>query len=196
MCIIGQHVLKVSGIVEQPQKAYVLSDAKQKSLQFQHQDILTTIQLPEKAPNPYVSVIVLEYDNYPKCKSDFTAVNSSNGYALNGKNCQTAQPKVQLKKKQKYGSIPEHIVVEQPQILEWQIYVEKPCVANIDLSYHCGTTDKPIPVSISCGKEILTFTPKLTGQTVGEPNSDWHIPKYVSQRVGEFHFKQKGNGFG
>ncbi len=187
-----QHVLKVSGIIEQPQRAYVLSDTNQKPLQFQHQDILTTIQLPEKVPNPYVSVIVLEYNSYPKCKNDFAAVNSSNGYALNGSNCQAAKPKVQLKKKQKYGSIPEHITIEEPQILEWQIYVEKPCIVNIDLSYHCGASDKPMPVSISCGKEVLNFMPQITGQTVGEPNSDWHIPKYVSKRVGEFHFKQKG----
>ncbi len=187
-----ESILKFSGVTDSPKKVYLLSDSKQQALPFQHQDVVTTIQLPKQAPNPYVSVIVLEYKHYPKYRNDFSTINSSNGYALNTTNCSNTQPNISIEEPKKYGSIPQHIHINKPQLLEWKIYIEKPCHVAVDLSYHVDTSIKSVPVSISCEGKTLKATAKATGQTVGEPNCKWHIPKYVSKRMGLLHFNKKG----
>jgi alpha-L-fucosidase len=52
--------LYLTGIKTKPEKIYLLAD-KQKSLRFDHSEVLTTIQLNEMQPDPYVSVIVEEF---------------------------------------------------------------------------------------------------------------------------------------
>ncbi len=184
--------LKLSGVLNSPTKAYLLNDPDKKALKFQHQGILTHIELPSQAPNPYVSVVVLEYDSYPKSQSDFVAINTSNGYALKPSNCKVSKPTINTIQAQKFGSIPEHIEIKEPQYLEWKIYIEKACTVNVDMSYHRDSSFVPTPVYLMSQNDTLEWTPKITGQTVGEPNSQWHIPKYQSVRMGSLHFKKKG----
>jgi alpha-L-fucosidase len=53
-----------NGVVGKPEKAYLLADPERKALDVQYDDNghITTIEVPDEAPDPHDSVIVLEFN--------------------------------------------------------------------------------------------------------------------------------------
>ena len=54
--------LPVTGIKAEPVRAYLLADPEKAALKLKTRGVVTELDLPEKAPDPLVSVVVLEYD--------------------------------------------------------------------------------------------------------------------------------------
>ena len=54
--------LPVTGIKGKPLRVYLLADKQKSPIPFSGSKSFTLLELPEKQPDPYVSVVVLEYD--------------------------------------------------------------------------------------------------------------------------------------
>ena len=98
-----------------------------------------------------------------------------------------------LVKKEKYGTIPEYLLVEKPETFTWKIFVDTPGKKHFDVSYsyqnYSGNSAKIILQA--AGSEITTLA-KPTGKTVGEPNENWVIDNFASSRIGEINFPEAG----
>ncbi len=185
--------LQVTGITEAPQKAYLLADKQQAALPFDFGEVLTTISLPQMQPDPYVSVVVVEYDNYPEIAEGLVAETVYGGYSLTPENHVWAEGSQELVQPQKYGSVPQHLAIEQTSRYRWRVFVDKPTTVNADVSYSFQGKKAGGTFVIRClNGETAETSIDPTGQTVGEPRSDWHIDRYKSKRVGQLSFSKAG----
>lgn len=185
--------LQVTGITEAPQKAYLLADKQQAVLPFDFGEVLTTISLPQMQPDPYVSVVVLEYDNYPEIAEGLVAETVYGGYSLTPENYVWAEGSQELVQPQRYGSVPQHLAIEQISRYRWRIFVDEPTTVNADVSYSFqGKKTGGTFIVRSLNGDTVETSIDPTGQTVGEPRSDWHIDRYKSKRVGQLSFSKAG----
>ncbi len=184
--------LYVTGITTKPTKVYILADKQKSPLSFIHTDVFTKIDLPVLHPDPYVSVVVVEYDKTPEIENGLVAKSTDGGYSLTPKNISTPDESVVLLKKEKYGTIPEHLVVNAEKTLYWKIYVDTPGEKFVDVSYSFQSTKSSSLIEVKSAGKVLKHNVENTGKTVGEANSDWTIDNYKSSRIGKILFPDKG----
>ncbi len=184
--------LLFSGVLDRPQKVYMLSDSTQTPLQFRHTEVLTQIELPKESPDPYVPVVVVEYDTYPNSKNDFVAINAQGGYQLNPNNALSATPTCSITPPQKFGSIPTHIRVDSLQTLIWQIYIDQPCTLHADASYYYAGNKPEGIICVVSAQDSIAQALQVGRLTVGEPNMDWHVKCFESHKIGTLSFPKKG----
>ncbi len=185
--------LFVTGISSEPGKIWLLSDKEKNSLKYTHKGAYTEIELPEEQPDPFVSVIAAEYVSSPEISEGLVAKTKSGGYSLLPGNQIVSVNPENLVKKEKYGTIPEHLLIEKPETLTWKIFVDTPGKKHFDISYsnqnYSGNSAKIILQA--AGSEITTLAGP-TDKTVGEPNENWVIDNFASSRIGEINFPEAG----
>jgi alpha-L-fucosidase len=76
--------------------------------------------------------------------------------------------------------------------MKWKIYVDEPGNKTVDVSYSFQGENPKGKLRISSAKTVLNMKLKPTGETVGEPNSDWVIDNFKSYRLGKIYFPEKG----
>jgi alpha-L-fucosidase len=184
--------LNLTGISATPKKIYMLTDKQQKSLSFKHTGVFTQIDLPAMEPDPYISVVVVEYDQYPEAIQNLVAKTTDNGYSLTPRNLIYSENEIKIQPKSRRGTIPEFTPVDGSQKMRWKIYVDEPATKTVDISYSFQGKNPKGELRISSAKTVLKHEIKPTGKTVGEPNSDWVINNFKSNRLGEIHFPEKG----
>jgi alpha-L-fucosidase len=139
-----------------------------------------------------VSVIALEYSGKPQISDGLVAKNMDGGYSLLPWNITGSKDPLKIINKQRGGTVPSHIVINEQTKLKWNIYVDEPCSKTIDVSYsYQGATERNTIVLRAAGKEI-SHKVSATGKTVGEPNSDWIIDNFKSHRLGTINFSKTG----
>jgi len=185
------HKLPVTGIREKPVKAYLLA-SPETVLPFSGNEVFTELDLPAEAPNPLVSVVVLEYDSYPSIEDDLVAQSVYGGFSLTPKNALISDGNILIQAPARRGTVPAHIRVTEKSTYQWRIYVNKAMTLYCDVSYAFeGETDSgKITVKSESGKLSGTF--RNTGQFVGEPNSNWQIDSFNAQRLGQLEFSEPG----
>jgi alpha-L-fucosidase len=182
----------LTGVSDVPKKIYLLKNNQKSSLSYSHADVFTKIGLPDLQPDPYVSVIVVEYDKMPKIIDGMVARNSEGGYSLTHKNIYQPEELLDVQQKDRYGTIPEHLNVKSEKNLSWEIYIDEPGEKWVDISYSIQNIKSNSSIEIkSAGKELIHEV-ENTGKTVGEANSDWVIDNYKSNRLGKILFPDKG----
>ena len=179
--------LKVTGIKANPSKVYLLADKSQSPMDFIHQEVCTSINLPPKSPDPYVSVIVMEFDQMPEVVKDLRAVTSENGYSLLPDQAIYQKGNAVVKEADKFGSIPKHALIKEPQNYTWKIYVDKPGKISADLSYSFQDTTSGGKVILKVKNTALTLQVEPTGKTIGEPRVDWIIDNFKTVPIGEIY---------
>ncbi len=184
--------LNVTGIISGPEKIYLLADKQQKPLGFKHSGVFTQIDLPVLNPDPYISVVVMEYDQFPETIQNLVAKTTNGGYSLTSQNLMYSEKEITIQPKSRRGTIPEYTPVDGSQKMKWKIYVNEPGTKTVDVSYSFQGKNPKGKLKISNEKTILTHEIVNTGKTVGEPNSDWVIDNFKSHRLGEIHFPEKG----
>jgi alpha-L-fucosidase len=186
------HKLPVTGITSKPVKSYVLRDKQQAPLDFVHNKVFTEINLPYEQPDPYVSVIVLEYDLKPEIEDDLVAKTVDAGHALTPSNLYTEDGDRVAKEVDRRGTLPAHFVIDEEYQSKWKIYVDKPGKMNIDVSYSFQGEKPKGTISVSSVNSTLKHNVQPTGLTVGEPNRDYHLDNFVSNSLGSIDFPEKG----
>ncbi len=184
--------LFLNGVTSRPTRIYFLADNLRRPLDYTHNGASTTIILPENAPDPFVSVIALEYSGKPQIIDGLVAKNMDGGYSLLPWNVSTSSDSLKIINKQRGGTVPSHVVINEQTNMKWSIYVDEPCSKTIDASYsYQGGTERNTIVLRAAGKEI-SHKVSATGKTVGEPNSDWIIDNFKSHRLGTISFSKAG----
>jgi alpha-L-fucosidase len=187
---LGKH-LPLTGVATAPSRVWLLADKQQQPLKFEHQGVLTDIQLPVVHPDNYISVVAVEYDTTPEFLSDFVTMTTERGFSLRLDNIfPTGTFKVERASRE--GTVPEHLAVKTAQTLKWKIYIDRPGTHAFDVSYFCGSAKPEGRIEIAAAGATIAHGVEPTGQTVGEPHEDWVIDRYLSRRVGEINFPQAG----
>jgi len=127
--------LNLTGITKAPQKIYLLADKLKSPLQYSHSGAFTEIQLTSKEPANYVSVVVVEYENKPEIVDGLVAKTVDGGYSLLPNNQYPNDDTLIVKKKERGGTVPTHVIVAGNKTFNWKIYVDEPGEKNIDVSY-------------------------------------------------------------
>ena len=186
------HKLPVTGIKEKAVKAYLLADPEKTALPFTSQGVVTVLELPEKAPDPLVSVVVLEYDSYPSTEDGLVAQSVYGGFSLTPVNALESKGNTMLKALSRRGTVPAYIGVTEKSTYRWRIFVDRPMSLYTDVSYSFQGEHGKGTLSVSTQAGSLKANFKPSGMFVGEPNSNWQIDSFNSHRLGQLDFTQAG----
>jgi alpha-L-fucosidase len=186
------HQLPLTGIKAAPEKAYLLADPQKKDLHFTSGDVYTLIQLPEDAPDPLVSVVVLEYDQYPSTEDGLVAQSVYGGYALSPDRAVDQEGDTRIQPPARRGTIPAHVEVSRKSRYVWRIFVDKPMTLKVDVSYSFQGEEGTGSISVSSQPGTVQGILRPTRKVVGEPNSDWQIASFESHRLGQLQFTEAG----
>jgi len=184
--------IPLTGILDKPSKAYLLADTEQKKLSFTHREAFTLVELPGTQPDPYFSVVVLEYDSYPDIMEGLVAQSVYGGYSLSPSNAFQLRGNSFVEPPSRRGSVPAHIEVSETSFYTWRIYVDQAATMDVDLSYSFQGEEGIGTLSIQSEAGSLKAGFESTGQYVGEPNSNWHIDSFNSHRLGQLIFPASG----
>jgi len=184
--------LHLTGIADAPEKVYLLADTQEDPIQFSHTGAYTGINLSVKEPDPYASVVVVEYDKKPAIEEGLVSKNAEGGYSLLPENRIPGDGSIAIRGKQRRGTIPPHIVISSSSTLRWKIYVEEAGEKSIDVSYSFQNETNKGRLELRVAGTKLKHTVAPTGKTVGEPNSSWAIDSFESHRLGAVNFPKPG----
>ncbi len=184
--------LPVTGIKAEPGKAYLLADPEKNPLTFSHSGVFTRVDLPANAPDPLVSVVVLEYDSYPATEDGLVARSVYGGFSLTPGHVLESVGNTKLEAPDRRGTVPAHIRITEKSSYRWRIYVEKPTRLYTDVSYSFQGQEGRGSLSVHsrAGSLQADFSP--TGMFVGEPNRDWQIESFNAHRLGQLEFPEAG----
>jgi alpha-L-fucosidase len=186
------HKLPITGIMSKPVKSYVLRDKLQLPLNFDHNDVFTEINLPYDQPDPLISVIVLEYAQKPEIADGLVVKTVDGGYSLTHENSISEVGDGTVKGIDRRGTVPAHILVDEKYQCKWKIFVDKPGTMTMDVSYSFQGEKQKGTISVNAANSSRKHNVAPTGLTVGEPNRNYHIDNFVSNRVGSIDFPEKG----
>lgn len=181
-------ILRFTGILNKPSSVYLLSDKLQNHLEFNQSGPSLHITLPHKQPDPYISVLVLEYENNLELETKVAAESSFGGVSLNYSN-----ELLQLNKSTKLDRVsPEHISLEKDTKLEWQVYMKEAGEKQLSISY-ANPSKTPVEISVSndTQKSIQAFL-SPTGKIVVEPNENFYTEEFVDLHLGKMDFPEAG----
>lgn len=186
------NTLGMTGVKDAPETIYILSDKQKSPLRFFHSDVFTKIDLPTDQPDPFISVLVLEYKTKPAVEDGLVAKTSDGGFSLTPYNIVQRNASPIVSPKDRFGTIPAHIEASNKTNLKWNIYVDEPGQKSVDVSYSFQSPRSNSRIIVKANSRILTHTVQPTGKTVGEPNQNWIIDAYISHEAGKIEFKEKG----
>ena len=183
------NTLRLSGITSAPKRIYLLHDKLEAPLRYQQFGPYLHIETPRVAPDPFVSVVVLEFDRSVRLDEDVVAEASFGGYPLRGSNALELPESVE--RVHYDGLKPEHLVISKPTTLRWKVYVPEPVEADIDISYSNQATGEAM-VTVHAESTERNGTLAHTGQVVVEPNQDYYTDEFREQPLGKIQFTRPG----
>lgn len=184
--------LGFTGVSDNPTKIYLLSDKQKSPLQFLHSGPYTEIKLPALQPNPYISVVVVEFDKKPTITDGLVEKTFEGGYSLTPQHINPKDESVFINRKERGGTIPEYVAIDSNKTFKWKIYVDEPGEKSIDISYSYQNNSDKNNLVFKAANTKLSHKILPTGKTVGEPNQDWVIDNFKSNRLGKINFPEKG----
>lgn len=184
--------LGLSGILSTPEKVYILADKQKSQLAYSHTGAFTEIHLPNNQPNNYISVLALEYAIKPQCKNGLVAKTSDGGYTFLPQNQQTKNKGLTSIPSERGGTVPKHVLITNTQTMTWEIYIDEPGEKNLDISYSYQGEESNSKITLICKRQEHALKVKPTGQTVGEPNRNWHIDNFKSHKIATINFPEQG----
>lgn len=184
--------LGLTGIKTTPVRVYLLADKEKSPLKVVHSGVYTEISLPELDPDPYITVVVAEYNQPAETEKGLVAKTTSGGFSLTPQNSSSLPEGLIIREKSRYGTVPEHAEVLKPSALSWKIYIDSPGTKTIDVSYSYQGEKEEGQLVIEAAGETLSHQILPAGKTVGEPNSNWIIDRYESNDTGKIDFPEEG----
>jgi alpha-L-fucosidase len=184
--------LPVTGIKEAPSRVYLLEDKLEKPLDFKFDEVFTEIDLFAPQPDPYVSVVVMEYDSMPPVETELTAKSVYGGYSLTPYNFIAYKGDRQRVRASSFGSIPPHLLVENKSEYTWKIFIDGPGTYALDVSYGFKGQDQSGKIEVDFAGEKLSKEIENTGLFVVEPGQSRPVENYSSHRFGEIKVDRSG----
>ena len=147
-----------------------------------------TVDLPKDQPDPYISVVAVEYTGNPEIAEGLVAKTIEGGYSFTPSNLTVPYATLKIIAKQRRGTIPSHVVLEEKTSFRWKIYAEEAGIKTFDVSYSYQGASVKCSIAVRAANSSITHTVIPTGKTVGEPNSNWVIENFKSNRIGSISF--------
>jgi len=173
-------------------KAYLLADLEKSEIPFENTEAMTVLNLPEEQPDPFVSVVVLEYKSHPATVDGLAAQSVYGGYSLTPHNATLLEGNTMLQPPTRYGTFPSHIEVKEKSKYQWRLFIDKPMSLYADVSYNYQGEEGKGSVTVTSKAGSLSAKLRSTGKFVGEPNRDWQIGSFNSHRLGKIEFSAPG----
>ena len=183
--------VKLTGILSQADKIYLLADPE-KALESNFEEVVTTIRLPQQQPDPLVSVIVLEYSDYPLVKNGLVAESMSNGFSLTPDNWDEASGDTFSERAERFGSIPAHVKIDENSFYTWKVYIDKPGNYSLDISYNYQGANTDGKIILNMNEKTLESSILNTKRTVGEPRNNWQVDNFKSLKMGDIQIGNLG----
>lgn len=98
----------------------------------------------------------------------------------------------QLEAPARFGSIPAYVPVQSPSTFRWRIYIDRPSERPLDVSYSYQGEARTGKITARMVGTQVEHTIATTGKTIGEPNRDWVINSFESNRLGVIDFPAAG----
>ncbi len=184
--------LNLTGISASPKKVYLLADKQKSELDFSYSDVFTEIRLPSIQPDNFVSVVVVEFNEKPKIVDNLVAKTVDGGFSLLPQNQNIEDELLIINPKERKGTIPAHVEVDENTTFLWNIYVDEPGKKNIDISYSFQNESEKSKLSLTVAGATISQVILATGKTVGEPRQNYVIDNYKSNWLGKINFPEKG----
>lgn len=184
--------LSLTGIKTKPEKIYLLADKQKSPLEFTHNELFTQVTLPKLQSDPFVSVVVAEYSKKPETTAALVGKSTSGGFSLTPRNNSSTEQNINIQRKEKSGTVPEHVILKNNQTLRWKIFVDEPGEKQIDVSYSFQSQTNNTSLIIKAAGLELVLSAEKTGKTIGEPNQNWIIENFRSVSAGEIFFPKAG----
>jgi len=184
--------IHLTGIKSRPVKIYQLADKQKKALDFEFNEVVTAISLPQLPPDPYISVLVVEYETEPEAAVGIVAESVSGGFLLTPRNISSAEGNTNISLSQRFGSIPEHVEISGKSDYVWRVYLENPGKVFVDVSYSYQGKNSGGKIDLTIKGSNLNQEFHPTGMFVGEPNQNWQIESYNASRLGAIEITEKG----
>jgi alpha-L-fucosidase len=184
--------ISLTGVSTKPTNIYLLADKQKDSLPFDYNEVITKIMLPVDQPDPFVSVIVIEYDQQITIQDGLVARSVSGGYLLTPRNKSSVDDDIRIQLPGRLGSIPEHVMIDKELNFDWRIYIDEPGKYKVDVSYSFQEEQGAGELSFILNESIIKHDIQPTGKYVGEPNSNWEIESFNSSKMGEIEITEKG----
>jgi len=148
--------------------------------------------LPQLQPDPYISVLVAEYDIKPEVIKGIVAKSASGGFLLRPRNISSVEGNGKISLSQRFGSIPEHVEINEKSEYSWKVYMDRPGKVYVDVSYSYQGKNSGGKIDLTINDTNLIHEALPTGMFVGEPNQNWQIESYNASRLGEIEINKKG----
>ncbi|WP_194777302.1 alpha-L-fucosidase [Pararhodonellum marinum] len=181
-------ILRVTGITATPKSAYLLADKLKTNLSFDQKGPFLHIDLPRIQPDPFVSVVVLEFGEDLNLDREVAAESSFGGVSLHARNLLSHK----AEKVKADRVTPEHLLLKEAEVLEWKFYVDAPGEKQMSLSYaNPGIKDIDFQLEIK-GLETITKSLPPTGKVVVEPNQQFYAEEFVDTPLGKVNIPEPG----
>jgi alpha-L-fucosidase len=184
--------LDLTGISTKPSKVYLLYDKNKAPLSFTYNIALTTIKLPATSPDHYVPVVVVEYPLKPEITEGLVAKNMEGGYSLTPFNLPVPVKDLKISDGERSGTIPAHCTISKKTAFRWKIFVDRPGTKVIDVSYSYQGVKSGNLMVLKAAQKTINHTVLTTGKTVVEPNENYIVDNYKSNRLGAIDFPAAG----
>ncbi|QDH81547.1 alpha-L-fucosidase [Echinicola soli] len=179
--------LNVTGITSAPKNIYLLADKLKEPLEFDQDGPLLHIQLPDLAPDRFVSVVAMEFDQIADLDTEVVAEATFKGFSLNGKNSLESWEIIDFD-----GTSPSHIVFSEADSLSWKVYIPQPGDYTFDLSYNIAQSESNASVQLKTGRKTLSSSVSPSGKIVVEPYQEFYADQFPEIQLGKVHFDHKG----
>lgn len=185
--------LRVSGLMGKPVRATLLTPNEQLNLSVEQFGPLMHIQVPDRQPDPYVSVIKLSFDEI-YLDDQVAGESTFGGFALNARNVIT--PGVELKAFD--GTRPDYLALKGNQEVAWKLYLPKAGKYRLTSNIHNGNgIESELKLSVQRlsleasaaakrYKQDFTILAKPNGKVTVEPNENWYVEEFLDQDAGTF----------
>lgn len=184
--------LYLTGVSSAPEQIYTLANKQKSPLNFKFSEVFTEISLPDDQPDNYVSVVVVEYNSKPGIIDGLISKTVDGGYSLLPDNQNPKENSIIINPIKSRGTVPKCVVVDSNKTLKWRIYIDTAGEKDIDVSYSFQNQKSNSQISVKISNKTLIHKVQPTGQTVAEPNQNWHIDNFRSNRIGKVNFPKKG----
>ncbi|MBW3467241.1 alpha-L-fucosidase [Arthrospiribacter ruber] len=183
--------LRITGITSNPTKAYLLADKLQKPLDFTQSGPLIHIHLPFRQPDPFVSVVVLEFPDNVNLAKELAAESSFGGIALHAGN--TLEENLEISRLEAPNRMvsPEHLNLKMDQQISWRVYIAEAGNKKLSISF-ANPSGKEIKAEIQAIDQKREVSLAPTGKVVVEPNQNYYTEEFVDLSLGEMEFNEVG----
>ncbi|MFD1167131.1 alpha-L-fucosidase [Sphingobacterium daejeonense] len=172
-------ILRVTGISSKPKKIEVLNGDNAQEVKFEQFGPILHIKVPEKQPDPYVSVLKVTLNDLQLDK-EVVAESTFGGFSLNAKNTTTKN----LEFKAFDGTKPDHLVLKPNEKVQWKVYLPEAGKYTVESSIHNGA-GKDVKLTIKEGDNTLSTMAKPNGKVTVEPNENWYVEEFLDVTNGK-----------